>query len=80
MAMDHGHPVYFVLFHTLPEPGQTLAGVVDAEAFRNAVLAQRDKASGAGAIAAKAEADPTVALLTEIRDSLRRIEDRLNEG
>ncbi len=31
MALDAGHPVYFILFHTHPEPGQTLSDVVDAE-------------------------------------------------
>ncbi|MFZ5570751.1 MAG: DUF3141 domain-containing protein [Thermodesulfobacteriota bacterium] len=31
MALDAGHPVYFILFHTYPEPGQTLADVVQAE-------------------------------------------------
>lgn len=31
MAMDHGHPVYFILFYPHPEPGQTMADVVDTE-------------------------------------------------
>ncbi len=31
MALDNGHPVYFILFYTDPMPGQTLADVEDAE-------------------------------------------------
>lgn len=30
MALDHGHPVYFVLFYTDPLPGQTLPDVIRA--------------------------------------------------
>jgi pimeloyl-ACP methyl ester carboxylesterase len=32
VALKAGHPVYFVIFFPDPEPGQTLADVVDAEA------------------------------------------------
>src|SRR5512134_2092590 len=32
VALRAGHPVYFVIFFPEPEPGQTLADVVDAEA------------------------------------------------
>ncbi len=31
MALDHGHPVYFILFYTEPMPGQILKHVVEAE-------------------------------------------------
>jgi pimeloyl-ACP methyl ester carboxylesterase/tellurite resistance protein len=31
MAVDYGHPVYFILFYTDPEPGQTIADVQQAE-------------------------------------------------
>ena len=30
MALDHGHPVYFILFYTDPIPGQTLPDVIAA--------------------------------------------------
>ncbi len=30
MALDYGHPVYFILFYTEPIPGQTMADVVTA--------------------------------------------------
>jgi len=32
VALKAGHPVYFVAFHRLPEPGQTIAHVTEAEA------------------------------------------------
>ena len=50
-----------------------LAGVVKPEVFRNAVLAQREKASGKAA-ATTAEGENSLTLLTEIRDSLHRLE------
>jgi len=31
VALEYGHPVYFVLFYTDPEPGQTIADVQQAE-------------------------------------------------
>ena len=59
-----------------------LLGVVDVRKFRNAVLDQRDRISGTGAVspalAKPGAGDPTVeGLLGEIRDSLKRIENRL---
>lgn len=58
-----------------------IVGIVDTKAFRKAVLEQRDR-TALGTIAAPAASptatrpvdDSTNALLTEIRDSLRRIE------
>jgi membrane protein YdbS with pleckstrin-like domain len=62
-----------------------LPGLSNAEAFRNAVLEQRDIRSGAVPAAAPAAVPATLAaaadssheLLTEIRDSLHRIEKLL---
>ena len=60
-----------------------LVGVRDAREFRDRVLAQRDRISNATSITApSAEApdvrpDSTISVLTEIRDTLRRIEGRL---
>ncbi len=60
-----------------------LTGIVDAEEFREAVLKQRDilAAKGAAPAPAAAAVDPNqpsqIALLTDIRDSLRRLEDKL---
>ena len=70
-----------------PGTGQgQLTGVVDALAFRDAVLAQRDRVTGGGdssaAPAPGASAAPSgtsEATLGEIRDSLARIETLLRE-
>ena len=57
-----------------------LLGVVDAAAFRNAILRQRQVALGAEPAedtpATPAPASDTTRLLTEIRDILARIEAR----
>ncbi len=73
-------------------PDANLAGLVEAPAFRDAVLAQRERlvhgeeaGAAAGGAAATAAADrglgpsagATEALLADIRDTLRRIEERL---
>ena len=50
-----------------------LAGVVEPTVFRNAVLAQREKASGKSS-SATANGNDSLTLLTEIRDSLVRLE------
>lgn len=60
-----------------------LTGILEAEEFREAVLQQRDilAAKGSGPAQAIAAEHPSqssqLALLTEIRDSLRRLEDKL---
>jgi uncharacterized membrane protein YdbT with pleckstrin-like domain len=57
-----------------------LVGVIDAPAFRDAVLEQRDRVtetSRDGAVAAPVSKDSELAVLEEIRDSLVRIEDVL---
>ncbi|GIK87682.1 MAG: hypothetical protein BroJett026_31630 [Betaproteobacteria bacterium] len=41
VALRAGHPVYFVVFHPEPVPGQTLADVVDAEAEFVRIVAER---------------------------------------
>jgi len=44
-AFEDGHPVYFVSFRPVPEPGQTLADVRDAEIeFLRAIIARHPKA------------------------------------
>ena len=63
-------------------PDAALVGLVDAVAFRDAVLEQRERMvrgePGAAAPQASAPAgDETAALLLEIRDALLRIEQRL---
>ena len=63
----------------------SLVGVVDIRNFRNAVLDQRDRISGTGAVSpalpgAATGGGSVEGLLGEIRDSLRRIEKRLTSG
>jgi pimeloyl-ACP methyl ester carboxylesterase len=41
VALQAGHPVYFVIFYPDPEPGQTLADVTDAEAEFVRIVAER---------------------------------------
>lgn len=59
----------------------TLVGIVEARAFRDTVLKQRDAVVGAGTTASPQLAAPPVEgqdkVLLEIRDALLRIEDRL---
>lgn len=39
MALEHGHPVYFILFYTEPIPGQTMADVIEAmEKFMEKII------------------------------------------
>ncbi len=54
----------------------TMQGIVDAPGFREKVLKQRDRVVGDGS---KREGDESVlSVLTEIRDSLKRLEGRAN--
>lgn len=63
-----------------------LQGIKDGRAFRDLVLAQRDKVTLAGNSSVSAEStssssassDQTVLLLTEIRDTMRNIENKLD--
>lgn len=46
VALRDGHPVYFVVFYPMPEPGQTLADVTEAEArFLAEVRARHPKSA-----------------------------------
>lgn len=63
-------------------PDAMLVGVVEAEAFRDAVLARRDEVSGTASSGPKAISQTegeTLAVLMDIRDSLVRIESALSE-
>lgn len=55
----------------------TLVGLIGAEAFRDAILEQRDRITGHDATPRIDDTVSTHELLTEIRDSLRRIERQL---
>jgi pimeloyl-ACP methyl ester carboxylesterase len=70
VALHDGHPVYFVVFRPLPEPGQTLADVMRAEAAFVKEIARRHPKSpkpiivgncqGGWAIAILAAANPEI--------------------
>jgi len=59
-------------------------GIDDVDSFRDAVLEQRDRISesdeDASPVTAAAAADGTIEILTDIRDSLLRIEKRLDRN
>jgi putative membrane protein len=61
-----------------PGSDMVLAGVIEPANFRNAVLSQRGKVSGVGA-AAPSGSDDSLSVLTDIRDSLQRIEGLLKK-
>jgi len=62
----------------------SLTGIKDAKAFRQAVLDQRDLVSRASSVSdaptVGQEPTDTTSLLSEIRDSLLRIESKLEKG
>ncbi len=57
-------------------PDMVLAGIIEPETFRNRVLAQRELVASGGSTSS-AHADSTIEVLTEIKDSLQRIEGLL---
>jgi putative membrane protein len=59
----------------------SLTGVIDALGFRDLVLKQRDGVAhqGIGATSMQTQPSPTESVLVEIRDILRRIEERSPE-
>lgn len=63
MAMDHGHPVYFILFYTHPEPGQTLSNVVDAEILFLTEVHRRHPAAEKPAVIGNCQAGWAAALI-----------------
>ncbi|HET8865796.1 MAG TPA: PH domain-containing protein [Gracilimonas sp.] len=55
----------------------SLIGIIDAFEFRTMVFDQRDKVTDNTTGTSKNEVDPTVELLKEIKDSIKRIEGKL---
>ncbi|NKB89434.1 MAG: PH domain-containing protein [Acidobacteria bacterium] len=93
MGMVQGPVMRYFGLHTLSveTAGQSgdgalvsLTGIKNAKSFREAVLSQRDvlatRPSAVTAANAPAEAVGDVSLLSEIRDSLLRIEAKLDQG
>jgi len=70
MALDHGHPVYFILFYTEPMPGQTLKHVVEAEERFIEEVFRRHPESGNPAIMGNCQAGWASALLCADRPDI----------
>ena len=69
-ALAQGHPVYFVLFHPEPEPGQTLGDVEKAEIRFVEEVSRRHPAADKPALIGNCQAGWAVALLGADRPDL----------
>jgi pimeloyl-ACP methyl ester carboxylesterase len=69
-ALSQGHPVYFILFHPEPEPGQTLADVEQAEVRFVEEVARRHPTSEKPALIGNCQAGWAVALMAADRPDL----------
>jgi len=69
-ALDQGHPVYFILFHPKPEPGQTLDDVEKAEIRFVEEVARRHPKAEKPALIGNCQAGWAVALLGADRPDL----------
>jgi tellurite resistance protein len=63
VALDYGHPVYFIMFYTNPEPGQTIGRVQQAEIRFLQEVAQRHPDAPKPAIIANCQAGWAAALI-----------------
>ncbi|MEN6464421.1 MAG: DUF3141 domain-containing protein [Syntrophaceae bacterium] len=70
VALDKGHPVYFVLFFIHPEPGQTIADVLSAEAIFIEEVIRRHPDSGRPAVLGNCQAGWASALMCAERPEL----------
>ena len=70
MALEHGHPVYFIIFYTEPIPGQTMSDVIWAmEKFMEEIV-ERHPYSDAPAIMANCQAGWAAALVCAERPDI----------
>lgn len=63
VALDYGHPVYFILFYPDPEPGQTISRVQNAEIVFLKEIARRHPRSPKPAIIGNCQAGWATALI-----------------
>ncbi|HEX7504702.1 MAG TPA: DUF3141 domain-containing protein, partial [Syntrophales bacterium] len=70
MALDHGHPVYFILFYTEPMPGQILKHVIEAEERFIEEVVCRHPDAGNPAIMGNCQAGWAAALLCADRPDI----------
>lgn len=70
VALDKNHPVYFIFFFIHPEPGQTLADVVSAEAIFVEEVIRRHPDGGRPAVVGNCQAGWASALMCAERPEL----------
>ncbi|MCG6892030.1 MAG: DUF3141 domain-containing protein [Desulfobacteraceae bacterium] len=70
MAIQAGHPVYFVIFFPEPEPGQTLTDIRDAEVRFLEVVAERHPEAGKPAVIGNCQGGWAAALVGATRPDL----------
>ena len=70
VALQAGHPVYFVIFYPDPEPGQTLADVTDAEAEFVRIVAERHPESAKPVLVGNCQGGWAVMMLAAARPDI----------
>ena len=70
VALQAGHPVYFVIFYPDPEPGQTLADVTDAEADFVRIVADRHPDSAKPVLVGNCQGGWAVMMLAAARPDI----------
>jgi pimeloyl-ACP methyl ester carboxylesterase len=70
VALQAGHPVYFVIFYPDPEPGQTLADVTDAEAEFVRIVAERHPDSSKPVLVGNCQGGWAVMMLAAARPDI----------
>ena len=70
VALQAGHPVYFVIFFPDPEPGQTLADVTDAEAEFVRIVAERHPDSSKPVLVGNCQGGWAVMMLAAARPDI----------
>ncbi len=70
VALSAGHPVYFVIFFADPEPGQTLADIIDAEAEFIRIVSERHPRSQKPVIVGNCQGGWAVMMLAAARPDI----------
>lgn len=70
VALSAGHPVYFVIFFAEPEPGQTLADIIDAEAEFIRIVSERHPKSQKPVIVGNCQGGWAVMMLAAARPDI----------
>ncbi len=70
VALSAGHPVYFLIFFPDPEPGQTLADIIDAEAEFIRIVSERHPKSQKPVIVGNCQGGWAVMMLAAARPDI----------